>query len=138
MRVGATAPRRRQAVWSRDRGTGLFSSVFGLMFFLIFMLFAVQILWSLYATTVVTAAGYDAGRTAARTGSAAAGEARFRNTVGSYDAAVAISVPNGEGTVIVTITGENPTLLPDRFAHVLPFTTIERTIEIRNEVYVGG
>ena len=108
------------------------------MFFLIFLLFAVQVLWSLYATTVVTSAAYDAGRLAARTGDATAGEARFESTIGSYDAEVTIIVPVGEGTVSVAITGENPSMLPDRFARVMPFGTIERTIEIRNEVFIDG
>ncbi len=121
-----------------ERGAGMFSSVFGLMFFLIFMLLAVQLMWSLYATTVVTSAAYDAGRTAARTGDPSAGQARFAATIGSYDARVSIVVPPDEGVVTVTITGENPSLLPDRFATALPFASIERTIEIRNEVFIDG
>ena len=108
------------------------------MFFLVFLLFAVQVLWSLYATTVVTSAAYDAGRLAARTGDATAGEARFESSIGSYDADVSISVPAGEGVVTVTVTGENPSMLPDRFARVMPFGRIDRTIEIRNEVFVDG
>lgn len=108
------------------------------MFFLLFLLFAVQVLWSLYATTVVTSAAYDAGRLAARTGDAAAGEARFESAIGSYDAAVAITVPAGEGVVTVVITGENPSMLPDRFARVMPFGVIERTLEIRNEVFIDA
>ena len=95
-----------------------------------------QVLWSLYATTVVTSAAYDAGRLAARTGDVSAGEARFQSTIGAYDAEVAITVPPGVGVVTVAVTGENPSMLPDRFARVMPFGTIERTIEIRHEVFV--
>ena len=130
-----TTPSRARAP-APDRGVGILSSVFGLLFFLIFMLLAVQILWSLYATTVVTGAAYDAGRTAARTGDPGAGVARFENTIGTYDAEVSIVVPDGAGVVTVTITGENPTVLPARFASVLPFGSIDRTIEIRNEVFI--
>lgn len=121
-----------------DRAAGLLSSAFGLLFFLVFMLLAVQVLWSLYATTVVTGAAHDAGRLVARTGDPAAGIARFESTIGSYPADVAITVPTGEGTVVVVLTGENPTLLPDRFARVLPFGLIDRTIEMRAEVFVDG
>ncbi len=132
------SPTSQQPRLRGDRGTGLFGSVFGLLIFLVFMLLAVQVLWSLYATSMVTGAAYDAGRTAARTGSASAGEARFQNTVGGYDAEVSIDVPAGVGTVTVSLTGENPTMVPDRFARVLPFGTIDRTIEIRNEVFTDG
>ena len=122
---------------SDERGAGIFSAVFGLSFFLVFLLLAVQFMWSLYATSVVTAAAYDAGRMAARTGSPDAGVARFEQAIGSYDASASISVPDAEGSVVVTVTGENPSLLPERLARTLPFATIERTVEIRNEVYVS-
>lgn len=112
--------------------------MFGLLFFLVFMLLAVQVLWSLYATTVVTSAAYDAGRLAARTGDAGAATARFESTIGSYDADVSIDVPPADGVVTVVLTGENPTLLPDRWARVLPFGDIDRTIEIRREVFVDA
>lgn len=110
--------------------------MFGLLFFLVFMLLAIQVLWSLYATSVVTSAAYDAGRLAARTGDVGAAEARFQRSIGSYDAEVAITVPAAEGTVVVVVNGENPSILPDRFARTLPFGSISRTIEIRNEVFV--
>jgi len=121
---------------ARDRGAGIFSSAFGLLFFLLFMLLAVHVMWSLYATSVVTSAAYDAGRTAARTGSAEAGQARFQSTIGDYDATIAITVPLDVGVVTVVVSGDNPSMLPDRFARALPFASIERTIEIRNEVFV--
>jgi Flp pilus assembly protein TadG len=118
----------------RARGAGVFSSAFGLMFFLVFLLFAVQLLWGLYATSVVTAAAYDAGRTAARTGDAGAGAARFERTIGGYDARVDIAVD--DEVVVVTVAGDNPTLLPDRWATALPFGAIDRTIRIRRETFV--
>ncbi len=120
----------------RDRGAGLFGSVFGLVSFLVFLLLAMQVLWSLYATSVVTAAAYDAGRAAARTGDAVSGVDRFERSIGSYDADVSIRVPPGEGVVVVTVTGSNPTLLPDRWARALPFASIDRSIEIRREVFI--
>src|SRR5438093_4554024 len=68
------APDRRRALRSttsaemvpdtsdRDRGAGLFSTSFGILFFLGFLFFAVQLLFNLYATSVVTSATYDAAR----------------------------------------------------------------------------
>lgn len=121
---------------AHERGAGIFGSAFGLTFFLVFLLLAIQLLWSLYATSVVTSAAYDAGRLAARTGDAEAGVARFERSVGSYEADVTIAVPAGEGVVVVDVTGANPTLLPDRWARALPFGTIDRSIEIRREVFI--
>lgn len=135
--TGARATRRTpgtRRVDRGERGAGVFSSVFGVSFFLVFLLFAVQLLWGLYATTVVTAAAYDAGRTAARTGDAGAGAARFASTVGDYDATASVAV--GEEVVVVTVSGTNPTLLPERWARQLPFGSIERTVRIRRETFV--
>lgn len=45
-----------------DRAAGLLSTSFGLLFFLGFLFFAVQLTFNLYATSVVTSAAYDAAR----------------------------------------------------------------------------
>ncbi len=124
-----------------SRGVGIFSSVFGLLFFLTFLLFAVQIVYSLYATSVISAAAYDAGRQLARTGDPLIAEARFADTVGTYDASAVFSFEGGTSfgdaeTIVVSVMGANPTLLPDRFAGPLPFATVHRTIRIRNERFV--
>ncbi|MCU1497503.1 MAG: hypothetical protein JWM47_1456 [Acidimicrobiales bacterium] len=47
------------------RGTGLVSTCAAVLVFLIFLLFAVQLLMNLYATSTVSAAGYDAARAVA-------------------------------------------------------------------------
>jgi Flp pilus assembly protein TadG len=121
-----------------DRGAGLFSAAFGLVIFLAFLMLAVQVLVSLYATSVVTGAAYDAGRYAARTGDAGAAQARFARSVGGADVAASISIVNGTNgpdQVIVTISGKAPTFLAGRFAADLPFGTIDRTIRIRGESF---
>jgi hypothetical protein len=132
---------RPRARPTSSSGVGIFSSVFGLLFFLTFLLFAVQIVYSLYATSVISAAAYDAGRQLARTGDPLIAEARFADTVGSYHASAAFSFEGGTNfgdaeTIVVSVTGANPTLLPDRFAEPLPFATVHRTIRIRNEKFV--
>jgi hypothetical protein len=48
-----------------DTGAGLIGSLAGLLVFLVFLLFAVQLLVGLYATTVVTDATADGARLAA-------------------------------------------------------------------------
>lgn len=50
MTAGDQDRRARVAPWvdkDRTRGVGIFSSVFGLIFFLVFLLFAVQLMYSL-------------------------------------------------------------------------------------------
>lgn len=130
MRAGRVRP--------RDRGAGLFSAAFGLVIFLAFLMLAVQVLVSLYATSVVTGAAYDAARYAARTGDAGTAEARFARSVGGADVSASISVidgANGPDQVVVTVTGKAPTFLAGRFAANLPFGTIDRTIRIRGESF---
>ncbi len=48
--------------WHAEDGEGLFSTLFGVLMFLLFLLFTVQVTTHLYATTVVTTAAYDAAR----------------------------------------------------------------------------
>ncbi len=55
-------PSRVADRWQAEDGEGLFSTVFGLMLFLLLLLFAVQVTTHLYATTVVTTAAFDAAR----------------------------------------------------------------------------
>jgi hypothetical protein len=141
MTAGDQDRRARVAPWvdkDRTRGVGIFSSVFGLIFFLVFLLFAVQLMYSLYATTVISGAGYDAGRQLARTGDTDLAEDRFAAVIGGYDATVTFDFEGGTSftdadTIVVNVTGSNPTLLPDRFARPLPFANVDRTIRIRNE-----
>jgi hypothetical protein len=112
--------------------------VFGLGIFLAFLLLAVQLLYSLHATSVLTSAGYDAGRHLARTGDPELAAQRFESATGGYDATIDFELEGGTtlgeaDTVIVTIRGTNPTLIPDKLAGPLPFVEVERTLRIRNE-----
>jgi len=49
----------------RDDGTGLISTAAGVLVFLLFLVFAVQLLFSLYASSTVTAVAHDAAARAA-------------------------------------------------------------------------
>lgn len=129
---------RRRDRARTERGVGLFSSAFGLLIFLVMLLFAVQVLVSLYANSVVSSVAYDAARYAARTGDVAGAQARFARGVGSADVSAAISVvagPDGPDQVTVRVTGRAPTFLAGRFSSDLPFGTIDRTITVRGESF---
>ena len=54
-------PRRARG----ERGAGLLSTVAGVVVFLVFLLFAVQLLFGLYATSTVNAVANDAATRAA-------------------------------------------------------------------------
>src|SRR3954470_18723888 len=61
----ADAPVRR---CDQERGAGLIGTAFGVAIFLLFLLFAVQVLLGLYTTSVVTSTALDAANRLARAG----------------------------------------------------------------------
>ena len=72
------------AAEGRERGSGLLPAVAGVTVFLVLLLFAVQVLLGLYATSVVTGAAYDAARQVAAGAEEPAAEAHARSVMGRY------------------------------------------------------
>jgi hypothetical protein len=107
----------------------------------VLLLFAVQVLYNLYATSVVTAAAYDAARVvagAAARGDGPAGEhegrARFRALVGGYARKHVDLVDFGESTddvVVLHVRAHNPNLLPVPVRAA--FGTVDRRVRVRVE-----
>lgn len=137
------------AVTSRgDRATGVFGTAFGFTVFLIFLLFAVQLLFGLYVRTTVTAVAADLAQRAANEGPdaltpsrVAAYEAEARQRLGDYgqDATFAFSLGDSDGdgtddTVEVFVDASLPTLLPARLVPGSP-TSFTRTMRSRLEVF---
>ena len=117
-----------------DDGAGIISSIVGLVVFLGFLLFAVQLALNLYAVSLVNASAYDAARVAAAdNGGIAAGHQRLQALVGN---AVTASWTDHPEHVTLRVSGENPTVLPSSVAGVLPFTSYERTVTVRKETLV--
>lgn len=99
----------------RDDGAGVVSTFIGAVVFLLFLLFAAQLLLGLYAESVVGAVAYDAAKTAAGAdGRVGAAEAAARRQLGdaaqftwsvSDDAVrLTIRVPRwGRGHVVRTV-----------------------------------
>jgi hypothetical protein len=110
--------------------------------FLVLLLFAAQVLYNLYATSVVTAAAYDAARIVA--GGAARGDAgraevqaraRFRELLGRYGDRSVESVDFSESTedvVVLHVRARNPNLLLGRFGRAA-FGKIDRRVRVRVE-----
>ena len=127
----------------RERGAGLVGTSAGFLVFLLMMLAAVQILFNLYATSMVTAAAHDAARDVAsfdaaadRCGAVAAAEASFVRSLGDYGAAGHATLHwtcNNPNVVRVRVVAQHPSILPERFAALSSLTNLDRTIEIRAE-----
>lgn len=127
-----------------ENGTGLLSTLVGVTIFLVLILFAVNLVLNLYATSVVTAAAFDAARLRAGGGLASVSEAEAEaqlfalipnyrregsmQLTWSYPSTDADAVPD---VVELQVVAEHPTaLLPNMD---LPFQRIDRTISVRLE-----
>jgi hypothetical protein len=138
----AVADRRRRD----ERGAGLVGTFAAVIVFIVFLLFAVQLLFNLYATSAVTAAGLDAARVVAAQqvdhSSVAAvqaakeeAETRARSVLGRYGQRVSFGwIIDGE-SVQLRLHVANPRIFFGALAHNLGFDTIDRTIRVRVERY---
>ena len=138
----------RPVVRRDDRATGIFGTTFGFTVFLIFLLFAVQLLFGLYVRTTVTAVAADLAQRAANNGADAVSAGRIsayreeaRRRLGSYadDAVfdftlIDVDADGIDDTVAVHVDADLPTLLPSRLVPASP-TRFERTMRARLEVF---
>ena len=115
----------------RDRGTGILSMAMGMLFFFGFLVFAINITYNLYATSVVSSLALDAARDAAEDGGdVGEAEADFLSEVSSGD--VTFSLVDGGDVIRARVTFESTALLP-AFSTGSAFGTIDRTFEVRKE-----
>ena len=101
----------------------------GLLFFFGFLVFSVNIMYNLYATSVISSLAIEAGHdVAARDGlSPAEAEAEFRQIVGN-DADVQITELGG--SVVVNVSWQTRALLP-AVTDARAFGVLDRTFEVR-------
>ena len=126
-----------------ERGSGLFGMAAGLTVFLLLMLAAVQVLFNLYASTVVTSAAVDAARIVAgydsagdRCAATGGAEAAFWQSLGDYGARGSADLTwdcNGHEKVSLTVAAEHPTILPRRLLGLAGLGRLRRVIEMRVE-----
>jgi hypothetical protein len=122
------------------------SSVVGVTAFLCLLLFAVQLVLNLYATSTVTAAAFDGARIVAGAdgGVAAedAAEAHIRELLPRYDATGRLDLAwsyrdtdarPGPDVVALTIDADHPTRLLAVFP--IPFQHVVRTVTVRMESF---
>lgn len=102
------------------------------------LLFAIQALLDLYATTVVTSVAYDAARQVAGgaggPGAEAGAEARARQLLGHFGDSVGFDWSASTGDQIVLhVRARVPSVLLAPAGASLPFGTIDRTVRLRVE-----
>jgi hypothetical protein len=126
----------------RDRGSGLISTALGVLVFLFFLLFAVQLLFALYATSTVTAVANDAAqRAAARSAPPLAIlESEARANLGRIGNETAFDWSrddaDGDGvddTVVLRVIAAPPRFVPRSIGGAVGLGEIERTVRVRLE-----
>lgn len=129
---------------ARDRGTALFSTAIGVLVVLLFLLFAVQLLFSLYANSTITAVANDAAHRAASQPDSARDviEAEARANLGDVGASARFSWDaddaDGDGivdTVVLEVVARPPRFLPPAFADQVGLTEITHTARARIEEF---
>ena len=120
----------------RDRGAGLISTSFGLIIFIVFLLFAVQLLVNLYATSVVTSITYDTARDVAVLGrpptqaEQAAAADRARQQLGAYGQSAQFDFDTSDPTVVkLRVRVANPRFINQ----YVGLDVIDRTVVVRVE-----
>lgn len=129
---------------TRDCGAGLLSTAAGVLVFLVFLLFAVQLLFGLYASSTVTAVANDAAQRAAAAGAPPLDviESDARASLGRVgdDAEFTWTLEDADGdgvddTVILRVVAVPPRLVPTSIGSTAGFGDIRRTVRARLEVF---
>ncbi|MDQ6696583.1 MAG: hypothetical protein M3Z46_03895 [Actinomycetota bacterium] len=129
-----------------ERGAGLVGTFAGVLVFIVFLLFAVQLLFNLYATSAVTAAGLDAARVVAAEqidhrdaagveAATAQAEAKARAVLGRYGNHVSFGWRIDNEVVRLHLRVTNPRVFFGRLGSAIGFDTVDRTVQVRVEKY---
>ena len=121
-----------------ERGSGLISTWIGFVVFLGLLLFTVQSLLNLYATSVVTSVAYDAAREVAGADggseSVASAEARARGLLGRFGQRMSFDwSATSDEDVVLRVRGSVPRVLLPVQRGPVAFGEIDRTVRVRVE-----
>lgn len=123
-----------------ERGGGPISIWFGFSVFLVLLLFATQLLFNLYAASVVTAVSYDAARRVAADDVGGLGttqadaESDARRSLGRYAGRVTFDWSGSTGDeVVLRVEARNPNVLLPVIAGRAAFDHLDRTVRVRVE-----
>lgn len=130
----------RSPLLAGDDGSGLVGTIGGFTAFLAFLLFSVQLLSNLYATSVVTSATYDGARIVAESGNAPdpavrrEAEAHVRDLLGAYGDDARFDWTGTTGEVVrLRVEIDNPSFLLRSLPADLPLQHIDRVAVVRVE-----
>lgn len=120
-----------------ETGSGPVSATFGVAVFLGFLLFAVQVMLHLWATSAVTTAAFDAARLVAgeRPFTTADAEDHLRALLGTYGER--LDEPRwdiGAEMVVLQVSAPTPAPLIASVGRLAGLDRIERTIHVRREL----
>lgn len=135
---------RHTSRWHEERGTGLIGSAAGVAAFLLFLLFALQLISNLYATSTVTAAGYDATRSVASAevdhddpASVATAqreaERHLRDLLGEMGQDAEFTWSSDGEQVRLRLVVDSPGILPSSVRDTTGLRRIDRTFVVRIE-----
>jgi len=126
-----------------ERGSGLIGTSAGFLVFLLLLFAAVQVLFNLYATTMVTTAAHEAAMKVAgfdaspdRCSAVPAAEASFFESLGQYGREGHVTLTwtcNNPQRVIVKVIADHPTVLPEAVAGLFGLSHMSKTIVVRAE-----
>jgi hypothetical protein len=128
---------------ARERGAGLLSTSAGVLVFLMFLVFAVQLLFGLYASSTVTAVAHDAAqRAATRTAPPLPTiEAEARRSLGRVgdDATFTWTTEDADGdgqddTLALRVVARLPRFVPPSLGG-LGLDDVDRTVRARLEAF---
>lgn len=134
----------RGSRWDDERGTGLIGSAAGVAAFVLFLLFAVQLIVNLYATSTVTAAGYDAARSVASAsvdhsdpqavvGAQQEAERHLRDLLGAMGRGAELSWSSDGDQIRLHLMVDSPGIIPSSVRDTTGLRRIDRTFVVRIE-----
>ena len=125
-----------------DRGAGLLSTIAGVVVFLVFLLFAVQLLFGLYASSTVNAVANDAATRAASENAPPLDviEDQARASLGEVGAAATFAWSaddtdrDGQAdTIVLEVVANPPRFIPAMVGGVIGLEEVRRTVRVRIE-----
>ncbi|MEO6989595.1 MAG: hypothetical protein ABI239_13225 [Aquihabitans sp.] len=130
--------------WRGEAGTGLIGSAAGVAAFVLFLLFAVQLIVNLYATSTVTAAGYDAARSVASANvdhsdpqsvavAQREAERHLRDLLGDMGQSAQLSWSTDGNQIRLHVVVDSPGILPSSVRDTTSLRHIDRTFVVRIE-----